>query len=59
MELWTLICMNKVRITSYETPNARLMEICLEGFLCTSIESMRFAIEVDEYLDHDEEILEF
>ena len=42
---------------TYVTPDIRFNELELEGFLCTSIQTMKFTMEVDEHDIMEEEDL--
>lgn len=41
----------------YQTPELLFEEISISSFLCTSIGNVKYVIEVDEYVNTGEEVL--
>ena len=45
--------------STYIAPQATISEMELEGFLCTSIQTLTMIVEVDEYQNMGEEVVTF
>lgn len=48
--------MYSMKEINYQSPQVREIELDLENFLCTSIQTLTFQTEVDEYEDMEDEL---